>query len=254
MTAPPRYNAFVDDIFISLQPSSSGALTDTDITRALLEAVGKLNITFKICQVCQGPGFVRHRFSPGTSILRPCPTVTGPAAMSVDEKVCKVEAVTELEVLGTVFYPPEGTLRMKDTFCARALDSLSLDVETIPLTPLLLWRIAGLCFHVTYALGMGLARFRPTLRLIGRVATEITGATQRDPRWRAKIPVCLSDRRNLAHLMKSVSAFPTVKFESNVPPLRHLITDACFAITGLLRYGPAHGVLKKNFNRYTSVN
>ena len=107
-----------------------------------------------------------------------------------------------------------------------------------------------MCFYVTYALGIGLARFRPILRLIGRVATEISGATQRDPRWRATIPVSRCDRRNLAHLMATVLSFPTHKFIKNLPPKRHVYTDA--SDSGLGAVLAANGFIEVRSRRWST--
>jgi len=169
-----------------------------------------LGVTFKLCQyVCILPG--------GSYDV--------PATFEAhSEKVCAVEAVSEMEVLGTVFDAIKKKIKMKDSFRCRATDVLGAELTS--LTPLSLWRIAGVCFYTAYALGICLAHFRGPIRLLGRVARGLGGAPKGDAAWTAHVPVSSSELNDLRKMIALIATFPTTSFHPHIEPQRALFTDA----------------------------
>lgn len=229
------FNCFVDDIFICFTPKDGRSDWDEVLSRIMYSCASKFNVTFKLFQV-----YAKPRLSPITiSAAIPDSAVGGPIKIMVDPRVCKVEWVNEIEILGTVFVPETRLVRMKEAFKERAMRTFAL-ADSI-LTPMKLWKIVGTCFHVTYALGICMARFHGILRLVGRVASALSGATRNDARWEARLDLAAFDAQLLKDMISYVNKFPTVTFQPYLSPSRCICTDASDFGYGAVLY--SHGVI-----------
>ena len=104
-------NVFVDDIFVSVSPDPNWHGDLRAVWQDAMEScANELGVTFKLCQyVCILPNGTYD--VPATLVAR-------------SEKVCAIEAVSEMEVLGTVFDAIKKEIKMKDSFRCRAREVL----------------------------------------------------------------------------------------------------------------------------------
>jgi hypothetical protein len=216
-----KFNCFVDDIFICFTPKKGISNLEDVLRKTMFACANKFNVTFKIFQI-----YAKPCLSPITeTVVYPVTAVGGPTDYTDDLKVCQIDWVDEIEILGTVFVPSTRLVRMKDAFKTRALETFDL-LNPSSITPMKLWKIVGTCFHVTYALGICMARFHGVLRLVGRVATKLNGATKNDPRWDSLLRLEDHEGQDLKDMVEYVKAFPTVTFRPFISPSRCICTDA----------------------------
>ena len=166
-------NVFVDDIFVSFDPSCGAKSVAERILEAVKSTSAALNVTFKFCHVYRA---------------RTCPTEIGRGArqppprpghrkesMPVASKEKFLTEVETLNVLGVVFQPDTGVISLKDDFRVKLSRSLS-KLDFSDLTPRRLWQCLGLCFYVIYAIGVCPSGFYGVFRCLSRVAKTLNGA------------------------------------------------------------------------------
>ena len=199
-------NAFVDDIFVSVNPFSNG----DDVLAKVHMAVGltteKLGVTLKLI----------HRV--GNEISLADNVDLSFLADGIDTK-----SLDEMEVLGVDYHYKNKTIKLKKEFQKKAIQNLKINDVNSPRD---LWRVVGTCFYAIYALGICPARFPGVFELLGRVAVTLVGAGRFDPRWESKLKLTEEEMTDLKKMVDVVLTFPTGKFERNESPEVFVFTDA----------------------------
>ena len=222
-----EFNVFVDDIFVSFDP----VCDDTMIEKLVLEAVQRteadLGVTFKFCHIYVG-GTSLMATSADEENLPPRPpehrnASERCAAPPLEEPFFKL--VESLEVLGVVFQPRTGGIRLKDAFklkLSAAYSKLSFN----NVSSKKVWEFVGSCFFVIYAIGISPSRFYGVFRCLSRLAKLLGGARRFDPMWDQQVHLTPSETSALHELRTYVLTFPTNTFEPSGLPSRFLFTDA----------------------------
>ena len=141
--APSSKDAFVDDIFLSLNFHPKREI-NRDIKNAMAKVSQELNVTFKTCHFAMRE-FDKTKVEDRFATLDPEPHEAN--------ALCKVEPRSVLEVLGVNFCINSYQMSIKDEFKSKAVTVLSIPLDVI--TPHNLWKVVGTCVHVIYALGLG---------------------------------------------------------------------------------------------------
>lgn len=257
LRGPKNHHAYVDDIFLF---TASGDEFRSEITKAVEDVCYKFNVSIKTFQIirvgsganglCDG-SMAYHRSShQGTTYQMggsvavigsrpPCHPVVEGSSFDLGKSHPCVAALEELdrviEVLGVSFQPAQARVSVKEAFKKKAttyLTSVRAD-----LTPKILWKIAGICFHVTYILGMNCAPFIDVFRLLCRVGRMLQGHTKGDPAWKSILETTTSERASVQRLIATVLSFPTVVFQTATRYTHIVFTDSSDVMAGLVVYG-----------------